>query len=278
MKYSHATTVWDLPVVILLAGITITAVSPQWERDENSGNSPAKSRVSETTAVEYDTLNWSPPRFTERQEERSRMVEQTIEKRGITDPEVLEAMRNVPRHLFMPASQRANAYRDRALPIGYRQTISQPYIVAYMTKLLDLGKDEKVLEIGTGSGYQAAVLSELTPHVFTIEIVEELGRQARKRFKELGYHAIKTKIGDGYKGWPEHAPFDAIILTAAADRIPQPLQQQLKPGGVLVMPEGEPRSPQMLIKVTKSRGGELSKERLLPVRFVPMTGEIQNGN
>lgn len=226
--------------------------------------------------AQIDTLKWHRPRFPERREERHRLVEQGLKQRGVTDKKVLEAMRHVPRHLFVPESHQRNAYINHPLPIGLGQTISQPFIVGYMTQMLDLQAGEKVLEIGTGSGYQAAVLSELTPHVYTIEIIEELGKQARKRFKKLGYNTIKTRIGDGYKGWPEYAPFDAIILTAAADRIPQPLLEQLKPGGILVMPEGDPTGPQTLIRVTKNEQGEISRERKLPVRFVPMTGEVQN--
>jgi len=222
-----------------------------------------------------DTVEWNRPRFSERQGERDRLVEKGIRQLGVKDEKVLEAMRNVPRHLFVPESRRADAYLNRPLPIGEGQTISQPFIVAYMTELLDLQPGDKVLEIGTGSGYQAAVLSELTPHVYTIEIVEELGRQARRRFEELGYHTIRTKIGDGYRGWPEHAPFDAIILTAAASQIPQPLLDQLATEGVLVMPEGDPLGAQTLIRVTKDRNGEISRERMLPVRFVPMTGKVR---
>lgn len=224
-----------------------------------------------------DTLTWHRPRFPEREEERHRLVEEGIRQRGITDTKVLDAMRRVPRHLFVPGDQRAHAYLNRPLPIGHQQTISQPYIVAYMTRALDLKAGDKVLEIGTGSGYQAAVLSEITPHVYTIEIVEPLGKQAIERFKKLGYSTITTKIGDGYKGWSEHAPFDAIILTAAAGRIPPPLLDQLKPGATMVMPSGDVNEPQILIKITKTEEGEINKERLLPVRFVPMTGEVQDG-
>ncbi|MDX1586225.1 MAG: protein-L-isoaspartate(D-aspartate) O-methyltransferase, partial [Balneolaceae bacterium] len=219
-----------------------------------------------------DTMEWEKPRFDERKEERHRMVEKGIKGRGVTDKATLEAMRHVPRHLFVPDDRRSSAYENRPLPIGYKQTISQPYIVGYMTQLLQLEAGEKVLEIGTGSGYQAAILSEITPHVFTIEIVEELGRQAKERFDSLGYHTIQTRIGDGYKGWPENAPFDAIILTAAADEIPQPLIEQLKPGGVMVLPVGEGGLTQRLIRVRKTEDGEIETERKLPVRFVPMTG------
>lgn len=220
-----------------------------------------------------DTLDWPRPRFSEREEERHEMVERGIKGRGVTDSSTLEAMRHVPRHLFVPKFRRDNAYQNRPLPIGQGQTISQPYIVGYMTEMLELQAGEKVLEIGTGSGYQAAILSELTPHVYTIEIVEELGKQARELFDKLGYSTIKTKIGDGYNGWPEHAPFDAIILTAAADEIPQPLIEQLKPGGTMVLPVGETGLTQKLMKVTKTEDGEIKKENMLPVRFVPMTGK-----
>lgn len=227
------------------------------------------------TKVLVDTLDWPHPRFPERRRERHKMVQEGIKKQGITDSATMEAMRHVPRHLFVPEAYRQYAYQNRPLPIGYGQTISQPYIVAYMTQILDLKAGEKVLEIGTGSGYQAAVLSEMTPHVYTIEIVEELGKQAKARFDSLGYSTIKTKIGDGYKGWPEYAPFDAIILTAAASHIPKPLIRQLRPGGIMVMPVGEAGETQMLTKVTKSEDGEVHIRRQLPVRFVPMTGEIQ---
>lgn len=222
-----------------------------------------------------DTVEWNRPRFSERESERRKMVKQGIKQQGVTDPDVLDAMRHVPRHLFVPQAYREHAYLNRPLPIGHDQTISQPYIVAYMTEMLNLEAGEKVLEIGTGSGYQAAVLSELTPHVYTIEIVEPLGEQARKRFKKLGYHTIKTKIGDGYQGWPEHAPFDAIILTAAPEEIPGPLIEQLKRGGVLVGPVGSTDEAQYLTKVTKSEDGKIKSRRETLVRFVPMTGESQ---
>lgn len=226
----------------------------------------------EMTSAMQDTIEWERPRFSERREERYRMVKRGIKGRGVTDEATLEAMRQVPRHLFVPEDRRGNAYENRPLPIGYQQTISQPYIVGYMTQLLELKKGEKVLEIGTGSGYQAAILSEITPYVFTIEIVEELGKQARERFNMLGYNTIKTKIGDGYKGWPEYAPFDAIILTAAADEIPQPLIDQLKPGGVMVLPVGNNGLSQSLMRIRKTDDGEIETERKLRVRFVPMTG------
>lgn len=221
-----------------------------------------------------DTIEWDRPRFSERQDDRRKLVEK-IENQGISDTNVLEAMRQVPRHLFVPRQYQQHAYLNRPLPIGHNQTISQPYIVAYMTEMLNLQAGEKVLEIGTGSGYQAAILSELTPYVFTIEIVEPLAEQARERFNKLGYETIKTKIGDGYKGWPAHAPFDAIILTAAPEEIPDPLIEQLKRGGTLVAPVGGTDEAQFLTRVTKAEDGEVQQRREILVRFVPMTGEAE---
>jgi len=198
---------------------------------------------------------------------RLRMVRDQIEARGVKDPRVLEAMRSVERHLFVPEREKPRAYNDTPLPIGYGQTISQPYIVAYMCEALELKGDEKVLEIGTGSGYHAAVLSLLAKEVFTIEILEPLAREAQKRLESLGYRNVKVKCGDGYKGWPEEAPFDAIIVTAAPPEIPEELVKQLKVGGKMVLPVGE--EIQELVRVTKEEKG-IKTERLLPVRFVPM--------
>ena len=203
---------------------------------------------------------------------RQRMVEIQIKRRGIHDERVLDAMRLVPRHEFVPEALRRSAYTDQPLPIGHNQTISQPYIVAYMTEALQLEPDERVLEIGTGSGYQAAVLSVIADSVFTIEIVEPLAKQAQKTLTRLGYQNVLCKVGDGYKGWVEKAPFDAIIITAAPPRIPEPLVEQLADGGRMVVPVGE--WYQELVLITK-KDGELIKKQLLPVRFVPMTGEIQ---
>ena len=183
------------------------------------------------------------------------------------DPRVIEAMRKVPRHLFMPQASVQQAYRDMPYPIGHNQTISQPTVVALMTNALKLEGDEKVLEIGTGSGYQAAVLSELVAKLYTIEIVEPLGVMAKERLAKLGYNNVTVRVGDGYKGWPEHAPFDRIILTAAPPRMPQPLVDQLKNGGIIVAPVGD--TEQHLVRWVK-RGRTLSKERLGAVRFVPM--------
>jgi protein-L-isoaspartate(D-aspartate) O-methyltransferase len=202
--------------------------------------------------------------------EREEMVKTQIEARGIKNPLVLQAMRSVHRHRLVPQKQRANAYQDRPLPIGDGQTISQPYIVAYMTDLLDPRKGMKVLEIGTGSGYQAAVLAEIVDEVYTIEIVEKLGRRAQNDLKKMGYDNIHVRIGDGYAGWQEHAPYDAILVTAAAPKIPQPLIDQLKEGGRMIIPVGPVGQLQELVQVEKVDGKARTKS-LLPVRFVPFT-------
>jgi protein-L-isoaspartate(D-aspartate) O-methyltransferase len=204
---------------------------------------------------------------------RARMVETQIVARGVRDPRVLAAMRKVPRHLFVDPSQRSQAYEDHPLPIPGNQTISQPYIVALMTELLELQPNERVLEIGTGSGYQSAVLGELAGQVYTIEIVPELAELAASRLKELRYDNVVVREGDGYRGWPEHAPFDAIIVTAAPERIPQPLIEQLAPGGVMVIPVGG--FFQELKVFRKSADGRVTEKDILPVRFVPMTGEVE---
>lgn len=203
---------------------------------------------------------------------RERMVETQIETRGIKDARVLEAMRKVPRHLFVPEPHRDSAYDDGPLPIGEAQTISQPFIVALMTELIAPKPNDRVLEIGTGSGYQAAVLAELVGEVYTIEIVEPLGRRAAALLRDLGYTNVRTRIGDGYAGWPEKAPFDAIIVTAAPDKIPEPLKQQLAPGARLVIPVGS--SFQDLVLVTRTESG-FREEPITAVRFVPMTGEAE---
>jgi len=200
---------------------------------------------------------------------RDKMVDSQIAARGISHQATLQAMRKVPRHLFVPAMYAAEAYSDRPLPIGYNQTISQPFIVAYMTELARPAKGKKALEIGTGSGYQAAVLAEIVDSVYTIEIVSGLARESEARLKMLGYRNIVTRYGDGYQGWPEHAPFDIIVVTAAADHIPQPLKDQLAEGGRLIMPVGNPATIQQLIVLTK-RKGKITEQRLEAVRFVPL--------
>ena len=217
------------------------------------------------------------PAYAERVAERARMVDWQIEARSVKDPNVLTAMRVVPRHAFVRPTEQRFAYDDTPLPIGYEQTISQPYIVAFMTEALNLTHNSGVLEIGTGSGYQAAVCAETAKEVYTIEIVKELADSARKRLKELGYRNVFVKAGDGYFGWPEHASFDAIIGTAAAGRVPEPLIKQLKPGGRMILPFGSPRGFQYLILITKDKDGSISSRNVMPVRFVPMTGQVQRG-
>ncbi|MBN1614611.1 MAG: protein-L-isoaspartate(D-aspartate) O-methyltransferase [Deltaproteobacteria bacterium] len=206
-------------------------------------------------------------------QQREQMVRNQIEARGVRDRLVLDAMRKVHRHLFVPGHLTQAAYLDFPLPIGEGQTISQPYIVAFMTESLQLKGGEKALEIGTGSGYQAAVLAEIAKEVYTIEIIPSLGNRAKALLKAMGCENIHVRIGDGYRGWREHAPYDAIIVTAAPPSIPKPLVDQLKPGGRMVIPVGE--SFQELILITKGRDGAVGKKSLLPVRFVPMTGEVQ---
>ena len=208
--------------------------------------------------------------------QRDRLVERTIVDRGISDPAVLAAMRTVPRHLFVLDEYLDEAYADHPLPIGYGQTISQPYLVAWMTELLELQPDDRVLEIGTGSGYQAAVLAVIVDKVYTIEIIPELAASAGERLARLGYANVVVKQGDGYFGWEEFAPYDAIIVTAAPDHLPQPLVGQLKEGGFIVIPIGPQGGFQSLWRFTRS-GDELKAENLGGVRFVPLTGSGVEG-
>ena len=189
------------------------------------------------------------------------------------DPRVMAAIARVPRHEFVPAEQRPHAYANRPLPIGHGQTISQPYIVALMSDLIKPQAGHRVLELGTGSGYQAAMLAELTGQVYSIEIIEALGTQAAERLSRLGYDNVTTRIGDGYYGWEEHAPFDAIVVTAAASHVPPPLVAQLKPGGRMVIPVGSRFLTQQLVLIEKDPGGQLITQQILPVKFVPLTGE-----
>jgi protein-L-isoaspartate(D-aspartate) O-methyltransferase len=204
--------------------------------------------------------------------ERAELVTNWIAGAGITDPLVIGAIGAVPRHELVPERLQWRAYHDRALPIGHEQTISQPYIVALMTESAELSKASRVLEVGTGSGYQAAVLAEIAAEVYTIEIVEELGKKARADLERMGYDNIEFRIGDGYRGWPEAAPFDAIIVTAAPVHVPEPLKEQLKVGGKLVIPVGEDR--QDLVVITRTADG-YSEDSVAAVLFVPMTGEAQ---
>lgn len=208
-----------------------------------------------------------------RAEERERMVELLGSRGyGVTDQRVLVAMRSVPRHEFVPARWQGEAYADSPLPIGHGQTISQPFIVAFMTEQLAPKPDETVLEIGTGSGYQAAILAGLVKHVYTIEIVEPLALEAKARLDRLGMRNVTVRHGDGYQGWPEHAPFDAIIVTCAPDAVPQPLVDQLREGGRMIIPVGDHAQELYLLE---KRAGEIRRKAVLPVRFVPMTGEAQ---
>ena len=202
--------------------------------------------------------------------EREEMVLQTIEKRGVTDKAVLKSMGTVKRHLFVPENNVSNAYQDRPLPIGSGQTISQPFIVAYMTEVIHPKPEHKVLEIGTGSGYQAAVLAEIIKEVYSIEIIPELGNAASARLKKLGYGNVKVKVADGYFGWPDHGPYDAIVVTAAAEFVPPPLLEQLKEGGKIVIPIGSPFMNQSLMLIEK-KGKKITTKNLMPVAFVPFT-------
>jgi protein-L-isoaspartate(D-aspartate) O-methyltransferase len=204
-------------------------------------------------------------------ERRETMVQRYIAGRGISDKAVLKAMRAVERHKFVPPEQVAEAYADHPLPIGSGQTISQPYIVAYMTEVLHLSPQMKVLEIGTGSGYQAAVLAEIVKEVYTIEIIAEHGKAAAERLKRLDYDNVQVKVGDGYQGWREHAPYDAIIVTAGAEHVPPPLLEQLKEGGRMVIPVGPAFMTQRLMLIEKKKGKTVTKS-LIPVLFVPFTG------
>lgn len=217
--------------------------------------------VQATNGLEQDTY----------QEERSRMVRTQVAARGVEDPAVLEAMRTVPRHELVPSNLVRQAYSDRPLPIGHGQTISQPYIVGLMTEMLELDGDDRVLEIGTGSGYQAAVLAKIVKEVVTLEIIGELAEKAKSRLEDLGFDNITCHHADGYFGHEEQAPYDAIIVTAAAEHIPPPLLDQLKPGGRMVIPVGRSGWTQNLVLVEKKADGDITTRNVLPVRFVPLT-------
>lgn len=214
-----------------------------------------------------------PPRADEAAAAREKMVKEQIAERDVRDSRVLQAMRDVPRHELVPPEVRAKAYMDGPLPIGHGQTISQPYIVAFMTEQLAPKPTDRVLEIGTGSGYQAAVLAKLVAEVFTIEIVEPLAARATEDLRRLGFKNVHVKAGDGYQGWAEHAPFDAVIVTCAPDHVPQPLVDQLKEGGRLIIPVGESGAQELYL--LEKRGGKVVQQAVLPVRFVPMTGRAE---
>jgi protein-L-isoaspartate(D-aspartate) O-methyltransferase len=266
-----------LCIVALILVFRTACCEPTPRGVEDSGRTtPIAPQVADTEERQPSAVPLSsPPRTTERAEERHHMVDRQIAPRGIDDQRVLEAMRNVPRHWFVPPSQLRQAYNDYPLPIGYDQTISQPYIVAIMTEMLELKPGEKVLEIGTGSGYQAAVLAELTDKVYTIEIVEPLAKRTIALLKEKGYSHIHVRVGDGYQGWPEAAPFDAIIVTCAPESPPPPLVEQLAPGGRMCIPVGSQWGGQQLILLRKEPDGTLTRKHVEWVRFVPMTGQAQ---
>jgi protein-L-isoaspartate(D-aspartate) O-methyltransferase len=215
-----------------------------------------------------------PPQTGDLSAQRETMVETQIAARGISDPATLSAMRTVPRHEFLPLRLRNEAYMDYPLPIGHGQTISQPYIVAFMTETIRPQPGEKILEIGAGSGYQAAILAQMGAEVYTVEIVEPLAEMARQTLERLGFKSARVMHGDGFRGWPEHAPFDAIIVTCAPDKIPPELVAQLKDGGRMIIPVGGGMNQELVL--LRKKGGNIEKQSVLPVRFVPMTGEAQN--
>jgi len=270
-------------VIVLLGGIWIlksgtepAVILASQDKKADSNKRPAD--ANQQGDKEYKKVprpDHNHPAFAERVDERKRMVDRQIRARDVKDPNVLKAMQLVPRHAFIPAGEQRYAYGDHPLPIEYGQTISQPYIVAFMTEALMLRPNSKVLEIGTGSGYQAAVCAEIAREVYTIEIVEGLAKLAKERLKRLGYPNVFVKAGDGFFGWPDKAPFDAIIGTAAAKRIPEPLLEQLKPGGRMIIPTGSTFGFQYLELITKDAKGKIHKSKVMPVRFVPMTGEVQ---
>ncbi len=245
---------FKLIISVILLGFTFACNGNSLPKNQEEDN-PQSAQVQETPDDPY-------------QEDRQNMVTYQIEGRGVNDDDVLQAMRTVRRHLFVPENETENAYNDNPLPIGHGQTISQPYIVAYMTEIVEPEPDDRVLEIGTGSGYQAAVLSKIVKEVYTIEIIPELGNAAAKRLNNLGYDNVEVKIADGYYGWEEHAPFDAIVVTAAAEFIPPPLIKQLKEDGKMIIPVGSPFRTQSLMLVEKE-DGETKTKNLMPVRFVP---------
>jgi protein-L-isoaspartate(D-aspartate) O-methyltransferase len=245
-----------------------------WQSDNSQADPPQPSEQPVATAPPPGQDEGASD--SEYVEARRRMVAVDLAGRDITDAKVLKAMGEVPRHRFVSRTLRDQAYRDHPLPIGHGQTISQPYIVALMTQLVRPKPGGRVLDVGTGSGYQAAVLAELAGEVYSIEIVEPLADEAKKRLAELGYENVTVRAGDGYKGWPEKAPFDAVVVAAAPDHVPQPLVDQLAPGGRMVIPVG--RFYQELLLLEKGADGKVQRKSILPVMFVPMTGEAERRN
>jgi len=263
-------------VVALIIAVVLLWVGPSSSIDATSssmgggaGTAPATGPASRP-ASSPASRPWKPPRFAARRADRNAMVRTIRRFYGLTDQSVLKAMSAVPRHEFVPPRLRGSAYADTPLPIGYGQTISQPYIVAEMTRRLQLKPTSRVLEIGTGSGYQAAVLSEFTRHVYTIEIIKPLADSASRRLKRLGYDVVRVRHGDGYYGWAEKGPFEAIIVTAAAGEIPPPLIRQLAPGGRMIIPVGPVFATQSLMLLTKDRAGKVRSRNIMSVRFVPL--------
>lgn len=269
-----------LAIIFAVKSSTEPGVVLAWQDRQADANRPAdanqKSEQKRKAAKEEEPPRpeHAHPAFTQRTRERTGMVTRQIRQRGVRDPNVLTSLSTVPRHTFVRVRDLRRAYSDQPLPIGLGQTISQPYIVAYMTEALKLGADYKVLEIGTGSGYQAAVCAEIARQVYTIEILEELAESAGERLKKLGYGNVFVRAADGYFGWKEKGPFDAIIVTCAAGFVPPPLIEQLKPDGRMILPLGSPFGAQTLVLVTRDDKGQVRSRRLLPVRFVPMLGRI----
>ncbi len=252
----------------------------QADSDANEGPSdancpPEQQEKKDSKKKKISRPQHTHPAFGQYVTERSDMVTEQIKQRGIKQPQVLNAMFSVPRHAFVRPRDLRRAYRDQPLPIGMGQTISQPYIVGYMTEALKLDRKCKVLEIGTGSGYQAAVCAEIAGEVYSVEIIEELARAARQRLNALGYGNVFVKAGDGYFGWEQKGPYDVIIVTCAAGFIPPPLIEQVKAGGKIIAPLGSPFGVQTLVLIIKDKQGRLRSRRLLPVRFVPMVGQIR---
>jgi protein-L-isoaspartate(D-aspartate) O-methyltransferase len=262
-----------LSVLIISAFPAIIFAAESKKADSNQAASDANDPNQKDKKLLPPTHSHSA--FNQFNEERQKMVRRQIAWRGVHDSNVLSAMQTVPRHAFVRPDDIHQAYDDCPLPIGLGQTISQPYIVAFMTEALALKPGSKVLEIGTGSGYQAAVCAEIAAEVYSIEIIKELAESAEKRLKELGYRNVSVKAGDGYFGWKEKGPFDAIIGTAAAGQIPPPLLEQLQPGGRMILPVEDRLGFQYLVLITKDQKGNLHKENVMPVRFVPMTGEAE---
>jgi protein-L-isoaspartate(D-aspartate) O-methyltransferase len=256
-------------MILFVAGLSACDSTAETAEPAAATSEPAASGAETSEAVDAPAVSPTPGPY---REERLEMVENQIAGRDVSDPEVLEAMRTVPRHEFVPADYQGQAYEDHPLPIGHGQTISQPYIVAFMTEEIELQPDERVLEIGTGSGYQAAILAQLTDDVYTIEIIPELADRAQETFEALGYDQIVAKQGDGYFGWEEYAPFDAIVVTAAPDHVPQPLVNQLADGGKMIIPVGPPGGYQSLWLLERE-GEEVVRRNLGGVRFVPLTRE-----